>query len=230
MRVAGEVARGAQAIVVDQFAVALGEVPAAALRQLVGCRRQIVGAVFDRHTAETPEGGLHACAQCLKTLARANRHRLPVRVRQHEVIQQMRERLAGDDHFELAHVRKIRLPLFSGHMRLRKEHLAVRPRLQTPRQEPPLQRAQLPGAEPPGVAPVHLLPHGLGLKSAILLQQRLDLRPHIGKRIRPAFATCAAPSPPRGSHRLAHICAPSARSYRLLPPRSPGIILALTMT
>ncbi len=133
------------------------------------------------HLRPLPVRPLPSYRESYATVSRAS----AVRVCQYEVIQQMRERLPGDHDFELAHVGKIRLTLFSGHMRLRKEHFAVRPRLQTPCQEPPLQGPQLPGAEPPGIAPVHLLPHGFGLQSSILLQQRLDLRPHIGKRIRP---------------------------------------------
>ena len=56
-------------------------------------------------------------------------------------------------------------------------------KLRSSRQKPPLQRAQLSGAEPPGVAPVQFLPHGFCLQSTVLLQQRLDVRPRIGKRI-----------------------------------------------
>src|ERR1039458_7091069 len=80
------------------------------------------------------------------------------------------KRVRSNEHFKLAHVGKIRLPLFSRHVRLRKEHLAVRSRLHPPRQEAPLQGAQLPRAEPPGMSPVQLFPHGLRLQSSVLLQ------------------------------------------------------------
>src|SRR5450755_3825882 len=107
-----------------QLAIPFSELAAAALRQLMGCCRQVVGTVLDRHTTEPPKRRLHAATQGFKTLARANRYRLPVRVRQHKVIQQMREWLPGDDHFEFAHVGKVRLPLFSRYVCLRKEHFA----------------------------------------------------------------------------------------------------------
>ncbi len=90
--------------------------------------------------------------------AGAGRHRLPVRLREHEVIQQVHERLAGDDHFELAHIRIIRLTLFARHVYLRDKFLAVRPCLDPLVQEPPPRRGQLPGTVASGVAPVQLLP------------------------------------------------------------------------
>src|ERR1019366_3989598 len=86
-RVAGEVARSAQTIMISQLAIPFGELAPAALCQFMGCRRQVIGAVLDRHTTEPPKRRLHASTQGFKTLARANRYRLPVRVRQHKVIQ-----------------------------------------------------------------------------------------------------------------------------------------------
>src|ERR1700722_11652381 len=101
---------------IDQLSIPLGEVPAATLRKFMGRRGQVIGAVFDRNAAQAPERSLHTRTQCLKALTWADRDRLPVRVRQNEVIKQVREPLAGDDHLELAHIRKIRLTLFAWHV------------------------------------------------------------------------------------------------------------------
>src|SRR5450631_2167097 len=49
VRVAGEVARGSQPVMIDQLSVPFGEVPATALCELVSRRRQIIGAVLDRN-------------------------------------------------------------------------------------------------------------------------------------------------------------------------------------
>ena len=146
-------------------------------------RREIVGAVLERHPAQAPQRALHAGAQGLEALARTDRHRLPVRIRQHEVIQQVCKALPRDRHLQLAHVREVRLRLFTWHMSLREEHFLLRPRTHSPRQQSPLQRAQLPGAEATRMAFVQLAPDRLRLQARILAQQRFDLRPHRLERI-----------------------------------------------
>ena len=102
----------------------------------------------------------------------------------------MRERLTGDDDFELAHVGEVRLPLFTRHVCLREEHVAVRPRLQAPGQKPSLQRAQLPNAEPPGMTPVQLLPDRLRLQAGVL----------------PQHASISGHTSSKGSGRVRHVC------------------------
>jgi hypothetical protein len=62
VRVAGEVVRRAQTVMVNRFPIPFGEVPAAALREFMGRRRQIIGAVLDRYAAEPLECRLHAGA------------------------------------------------------------------------------------------------------------------------------------------------------------------------
>ena len=58
-----EVARCTQPIVLEQLAVALGEIPAAAPRQFVRRRREVVGAMLQRHAPKAPKRPLQPCAQ-----------------------------------------------------------------------------------------------------------------------------------------------------------------------
>src|ERR1700730_8335772 len=58
--VAGEVARSAQSIVIDQLPIPLGKVTTAALRQLVRGRREVVSTMLDRNATQAPQRALHA--------------------------------------------------------------------------------------------------------------------------------------------------------------------------
>ena len=59
------------------------------------------------HTAQLPQRVLQTFAQAFKALRKADRRRLPVRVRQDEVIHQVIERSAVDGHTELVHRREV---------------------------------------------------------------------------------------------------------------------------
>ena len=118
-----------------------GEVPSTTLREFVSRRRQIIGAVFDRNAAQTAQNVVTMPTLSFPQSSRlqADRHRLPVRIRQHKVIQQVRELLASDHHFELAHIRKNPTDLVRpAHESARKNFTAVGSGLQAPREEPSL--------------------------------------------------------------------------------------------
>ena len=70
--------------------------------------RQAVGAVFDRYCAQFPHRVLPAFTEALQALGIADRARLPVRVRQHEVVHQVLERLSRERDPQLRHVREVR--------------------------------------------------------------------------------------------------------------------------
>ena len=70
-------------------------------------QRHAVGAVTLGHSSQCPQRVLKPLAQTRKALREAQRHVLPVRVRQNKVIQQMRKRLPADGHAQLVHVREI---------------------------------------------------------------------------------------------------------------------------
>jgi hypothetical protein len=77
-------------------------------RQVVHGGSQAVAAVPPRHAAQFPQGILETVGQCHKRLRRAERHRLPVRVGQHEVVDQVIERLTGDGDPERVHGGEVR--------------------------------------------------------------------------------------------------------------------------
>lgn len=110
------------AVVVHQRSITRGE--------LLGTRglhrqRHAVAAMHVRQAAQRPDRVLEARAEALKTLREAERDVLPVRVRQHEVVDQVRERLAFDGHAEFRHVREVGRPEPARRMILGEEHLLV---------------------------------------------------------------------------------------------------------
>ena len=123
-----------------------------------------VGAMPLRHAAQFPQGVLQPLAQAGEALRKAQRHVFPVRVREHKVIDQMRERLPLNRHPQLFHVAEIRGAQAPRFMHLGEEHFLGRPVLGLPLPHPPLQRA----------------PRGLPVTVGILLleplQQRLGLQ------------------------------------------------------
>lgn len=64
---------------------------------------EAIGLMDSGHPAERPESILDPDAQTLEALGEANRAGLPVRIRQNEVVEQVRERLALDGDLELVH-------------------------------------------------------------------------------------------------------------------------------
>ena len=77
------------------------------LRMVVHGRGQRITAVLPWHAAQFPQRILQAVGQRLERLGRAQRHRLPVRVGQHEVVDHVIEPLAGDGDVERVHVGEV---------------------------------------------------------------------------------------------------------------------------
>ena len=98
----------AQAIVVQQRLILPCEPLGAARRLHRG--RQAIRAMPLRHSTQREQRVLQPLAQALEALRKADRPRLPVGIRQHEVVQQMRERLPGDGDLQLVQMAEIRLP------------------------------------------------------------------------------------------------------------------------
>jgi hypothetical protein len=153
------------------------------LRQIVDRRAQTVGAMPQRHAAQLPQRVLQPVAETLEALGKADGRRLPVRVGQHKVVDQVRERLPLDRHAQRAHVREIRGPQPAGFVDLAEEHFLGWSGQGPPASHLPLQGAQLAIGEATGVAALQLAEDRFGLKSRLLLQQCLDLRPDRGERI-----------------------------------------------
>jgi hypothetical protein len=125
------------AVVIEQPLIPRRELLRLAVR--VDRQRQPIGAMMRRRTAQFPKRVLHPGAQVREILREAHHHVFPVRIRQHEMIQQMIEPLAGDGHLQTAHVREIRCPQSPRLMHLRKVDLLGGPMLRLPPPHAPLQ-------------------------------------------------------------------------------------------
>src|SRR5664280_735614 len=101
------------------------------------------------NTAQFPQGVLQPLAEALEALRIADRKRLPVRVRQHKVINQMLEPSPAKRHAQLGHVRKVRRTKPPGVMHLGKEHLLARPFQAPPTLDLTLEGSQLAVRKPP---------------------------------------------------------------------------------
>jgi hypothetical protein len=149
-------------------------------------RGQGVGAMHLGHAAQLGQGVLQAVAEALEALREADRAGLPVRVGQHEVVDQVGERLAGDGHPQAAGMGEVGGAQVTGLVDLAEEHILGRPVQGAPLLDVPLQGAQLPVGEAAGVLPLQPREHGLGLQAGgegqLLLDAVPDLRERVGAR------------------------------------------------
>jgi hypothetical protein len=125
-----------QAVVPQQRLVAPLEGRPIAARRDRG--RQGVGAMHLGHAAQLGQGVLQAVAEALEALGEADGAGLPVGVGQHEVVDQMGERLAVDGHPQAAGVREVGGAQVAGLVDLAKEHLLGRPVQGAPQLDMPL--------------------------------------------------------------------------------------------
>ncbi len=102
------------------------------LRDAMRGRRRVVGLVKHRHASELEERCLHAPAHRHDRLAEADGGPLPIRVRQHDDAEHVREELPGDRDGKLRGAREVRLRRLAGAVTLREEHLLVRTVRRTP--------------------------------------------------------------------------------------------------
>jgi hypothetical protein len=173
-----------QAVVPQQRLVALLERRRARNARLNG-RRQPIGAMHLRHTAEFPQGVLQPLAEALVALGEAEGAGLPVGVRQHEVVDQVLEQRTVDGHAQLGAVREVAGTQPAGVMHLGEEHLLGRPGQGAPATDTPLQGAELPVGKAAGVASLQILEQGLGLQGGVEAKQLFQLWPDLGERVRP---------------------------------------------
>jgi hypothetical protein len=138
-----------------------------------------VGAVPCGNASQFPEGVLQAFAQALKTFAEADRAGFPVRVGEHEVIDQMIERFAGDGDAEFGHVGEVGRGESARLMVLSEEDLLGRPLPGTPKLDLPLQTAELDVGESAWKATLQVEEQGLGLKSRVEPELRLEFGPDV---------------------------------------------------
>jgi hypothetical protein len=148
--------------------------------------RQGVGAMHLGNATQLGQGILQAVAEALEALGEADRAGLPVRVGQHEVIDQMGKCLSVDGHAQATGVREVGGAQVAGLVDLAEEHLLGRAVQGAPLLDVALQGAQLPVGKAAGVLALQPVEHGLGLQAGVegqlLLDAGPDLREGVGSR------------------------------------------------
>jgi hypothetical protein len=132
---------GLEAVVRKQGLVPPGERPG--VRIGVDRRGQAIGAMPPGNPSQFPQGVLQPFAEALEALGEADRAGLPVGVGEHEVVDQVVERFAGDGDAEFGHVSEVTLGEPPGLVALREEHLLGRPFEGAPLFDPSLEGPQL---------------------------------------------------------------------------------------
>jgi hypothetical protein len=168
---------GHQSLVTPRELLLLGEV--------VHRRTQPIRAMPLRNAAQFPQRTLQPRAQALETLGETDRRRLPIRVRQHKVIDHVVERLPLDGHAQAAHAREIRRRQPARLVYLGEEHFLGWPTQCPPAPDLPLQGPQLAVSELPGIPALQLAENRFSLQSGLLFQHRTHLRPDHGERVGP---------------------------------------------
>ena len=100
------------------------------------------------------------------------------------MVDQVVERLAGDGHTQVRHVREIGGTQSAGRVNLGEEHFLGRPVGGSPGLDPPLEGAELSVGETSGVFPLELLEEGQGLQPRVEGQPLGDAGPDVGERVR----------------------------------------------
>jgi hypothetical protein len=195
-----------QAVVPHQLLVTPRELTL--VRQVVHRRAQPIAAMPLRHAAQLLQRILESFTQTLETLREANRHRLPVRVGQHEVIDQMIERLTAEGYAEVVHRREIRSAQSAGKVLLAEEDFLGRTRRRPPLPHAALQRPHLARLEPIRIFPLQPLEQRLGLQRRFPLELGHDVFPHTVERIGPG-SPIAWLFPVAG--KFAHVSVPPCR-------------------
>jgi hypothetical protein len=174
-------------------------------------RRQPVGAVQLRHTAQFPQGILQALAEALVALGKANRARLPVRVGQDEVVNQVIEGRAGNGHTQVGAMREVAGAQSSGMVDLSEEYLLGRSEKGTPAFDVPLQRPQLTIGKASRPAALQVVEQGLGLQSGVEPQLFFQLWPDLGEGIGPRAVVAF-----HASHLAGQFAEPAVLACRLV--------------
>ena len=146
---------------------------------------QAIGAVSPGDSSQFPQGVLQALAEALEALGEADGAGLPVGVGEHEVIDQVVERLAEDGDAELGHAGEVALGEPTRLVDLGEEDLLGRPFEGTPLFDPPLQATELDVGEPPRKAALQVEEEGLGLEARVEPEQFEEFGPDVLERVLP---------------------------------------------
>ena len=155
------------------------------LRIGVDRRGQAIGAMPSRNPSQFPQGVLQPFAEALEALGEADGAGLPVGIRQHEVIDQVVERFAGDGDAESAHMGEITLGEPARLVGLCEEHLPGRPFQGAPLFDPTLQATELDVGETSRRAPLQVVEKGLGLEPRVEPELLDEFGPDVLERVLP---------------------------------------------
>jgi hypothetical protein len=148
-------------------------------------RGQAIGAVTPRDSSQFPQGVLHPFAEALEALGEADSAGLPVGIGEHEVIDQVVERLAEDGDAELVHAGEIRFGEPTRLVDLREVHLLGRPFEGSPLFDPTLQAPELDVGEPAGKSALQVEEEGLGLEARVEPELIDEIGPGVLERVLP---------------------------------------------
>jgi hypothetical protein len=182
-------------IVAHQVAVTCPELTI--LRKVVDRRTEAVAAVPTGHAPQPPKRFLQPAAQRLERLGKADCYRLPIRVRQREVVYHVVKRLGGDRHTQRIHAREIRRPQAARIMDLRKHHLLTAAMPGPPVTNPTLERPPLRVRKPAGITILQPIEERECPQPRFGLKTLLHFRPYFGERIHPC-PPCSPQLPHRG--------------------------------
>jgi len=146
-------------------------------RQVVDGSTQAVAAMAPRHASQFPQRVLQAVGQRLERLRHAQRHGLPVGVREHEVIEHVLEALTQDSHSQRVHAGEVRGRQVAGVMHLAEHDRARLARRGPPVPDTPLKGAALAPRQPPGMLLDEPVEQRLGVQPRLRFEPCLNLGP-----------------------------------------------------
>jgi hypothetical protein len=202
------------AVVIEQIPIPRLKFPLR--RQVVDGRTQAVAAVSSRNAAQFPHRVLESVHQRLERFRRTDRDRFPVRVRQHEVVDKVIERLTLNGDGQVIHRGEVGTGEIAGLVDLREDRLAARTERGPPLPHLPLEGPPVAGIELTGVFGFQPREEGLGREPGFHRQLRGDGRPDRLERIAasaigPGFFGGAGQDPRRAvlaGGFLVHACPP----------------------
>jgi hypothetical protein len=208
------------AVVSQQVAVTGLEFPRR--RQVVHGGAETVAAVPPRHSTQFPQRILQTVGQGLERLRRTQRHRLPVRVGQHEVVHHVIESLTGDGDVQRVHVGEVGRREIAGLVDLAKHDDLAGSVGGPPLPHAPFEGAAIRVEELARVLAPQPVEERLGEQPRLGLEPLLDRRPNRRKRVEPrAVGPRHAGLLPRARQRavsavvssrfVAHACSPGRR-------------------
>jgi len=160
-------------------------------------RGQAIGAVPSGNPSQFPQGVLQPFAEALEAFGEADGAGLPVGIGEHEVIDQMVKRFAGDGDAEIGHVGEVALGEPTRLVGLCEEHLLGRPFEGAPVFDPALQATELNIGEPPRVAALQIEEERLGLEPRVEPELLDHFVPDLLERVLPG-PPGVGDSPPTG--------------------------------